>query len=189
MMKSVLLCIFGIASLCTISKACRCAPRHPQTNFCEADYAIKADILSEEKIGPFGGRRYRVKVLENYKNGYAKPFKFSEVWIYSTDVCRVTLDTRSTYIITGAIRNNNFTASSCSWNVKTSALTTYQSNALSNSVYRNNCNCKIKECQQNDCKQGEGCSVPYEKRFCYHQKAVCKQSSYANICGWTSNTC
>lgn len=47
------------------------------------------------------------------------------------------------FLLVGAITNDNFTASSCSWNVKTSALTTYQSNALSNGVYRNNCDCKV----------------------------------------------
>lgn len=176
-------------SLCAISKACRCFTRHPQINFCEADYAIKADILKEDVIGQFGGRRYRVKVLQNYKSGYAKPFEFSEVWIYSPETCRVSLDTRSTYVITGAIRDDNFTASSCSWNVKTSDLTTFQSNALRHGVYKKNCNCKIKECPQNDCNQGEGCFAPYDKQFCYHQKAVCKQSPYSKTCEWTSNTC
>uniref|UniRef100_A0A8W8LR88 Uncharacterized protein n=1 Tax=Magallana gigas TaxID=29159 RepID=A0A8W8LR88_MAGGI len=97
--------------------------------------AIKADILKEEVIGQFGGRRYRVKVLKNYKSEFAKPFEFSEY-------------------ITGAIRDN-FTASSCSWNVKTSDLTTFQSNALRHGVYKKNCNCKIKKCPQNDCYQGE----------------------------------
>uniref|UniRef100_K1QPK1 Metalloproteinase inhibitor 3 n=1 Tax=Magallana gigas TaxID=29159 RepID=K1QPK1_MAGGI len=78
MLKYILLCFCGMISLCAISKACRCFTRHPQTNFCEADYAIKADILKEDVIGQFGGRRYRVKVLKNYKSGYAKLFEFSE---------------------------------------------------------------------------------------------------------------
>lgn len=37
-----------------------------------------------------------------YQSGYAKPFEFSEVWIYSPETCRVSLDTRSTYVITGS---------------------------------------------------------------------------------------
>lgn len=51
--------------------------------------------------------------------------------------------TNTGFLLKGAIRDN-FTASSCSWNVKTSDLTTFQSNALRHGVYKKNCNCKVR---------------------------------------------
>eukprot|EP00105_Crassostrea_gigas_P001466 XP_011413664.1 PREDICTED: metalloproteinase inhibitor 3-like [Crassostrea gigas] len=85
MIKYILCSLCGMISLCAISNACRCFTRHPQTNFCEANYAIKADILKEEVIGQFGGRRYRVKVLKNYKIKSNSPGKnvrnFYKIWM------------------------------------------------------------------------------------------------------------
>lgn len=190
-MKFTVLLVCVLLSVSVISEACKCLVRHPQTNFCQADYVIKAKVLSEENVDSLE-KRYKVKVLENYKSGYTSPVKYSQVWVYTTTSsasCGVQLDNGKTYIITGPKRGNKLTANTCSWNVEVSALTSFQRNALRNGYYKNNCECKILECPHNQCEQGNGCLAPYDNSFCFYQNAACKLSSYSRTCEWTPNTC
>ncbi|XP_052679661.1 metalloproteinase inhibitor 3-like [Crassostrea angulata] len=190
-MKSAVLIVCVLIYVSIISEACKCFVRHPQNDFCQADYVIKAEVLGEENVTSFE-KRYKVKVLENYKSGYTSPFKYSQVWIYTTTssaACGVQLDIGKTYVITGPKRGTKLTANTCSWNVEVSALTSFQRNALRKGYYRKNCECKIRECPHNRCEQGDGCLAPYDNSFCFHQNAACKQSAYPTSCEWTPNTC
>lgn len=88
-------------------------------------------------------------ILQFSQSGYTSPFKYSQVWIYTTTssaACGVQLDIGKTYVITGPKRDTKLTANTCSWNVEVSALTSFQRNALRKDYYRKNCECKVCNC-------------------------------------------
>ncbi|XP_061195510.1 metalloproteinase inhibitor 1-like [Saccostrea echinata] len=134
-MNVALFCVYLVISVFGISEACKCAVRHPQTIICQSDYAIKAQILYESPVSSWY-KRYRVKVLQNFKSGYAPPIPNSEVWIKtasSSAACGVTFQKKTTYVIAGS-RDSDGTlrASSCSLNRKVQDMTPFQLSALNN---------------------------------------------------------
>ncbi|XP_061195506.1 metalloproteinase inhibitor 3-like [Saccostrea echinata] len=189
-MKVALFCVYFVISVFGISEACKCAVRHPQTIICRSDFAIKAKILYEDPVDTLY-TRYRVKVLQNFKSGYAPSRRNSRVWIKtasSSAACGVRFQKKSTYVIAGSRdRDGTLRANSCSLNRKVQDMTTFQLFALNKMGYQNNCNCEIRECPHNVCEAGQGCLSPYNNSDCYHRTALCRRSG--STCSWTPNAC
>uniref|UniRef100_A0A8W8LN70 NTR domain-containing protein n=1 Tax=Magallana gigas TaxID=29159 RepID=A0A8W8LN70_MAGGI len=62
----VLVCVF------TYNEACSCIPTHPQEQFCNSDFVVRARILSRTVTGStdlFENVFYTVLISQNYKGG------------------------------------------------------------------------------------------------------------------------
>ncbi|XP_022294237.2 metalloproteinase inhibitor 3-like [Crassostrea virginica] len=176
------------------SLGCRCAPLHPQTYFCNSDFVVEAKVLAK-KAGnnQFGQEvKYIVEVLKDYKNSY-QPIR-GNIEIFTSGsgaTCGAFFELKQKYLILGSTTRGVRITSSCSGNRLVTSLTTYQSKALRNGIYRNNCGCEIVDCTfRAECPTAskERCVIPDNSdNFCYFNKDACTRSRRG--CSWDTRAC
>ncbi|XP_052679999.1 metalloproteinase inhibitor 3-like [Crassostrea angulata] len=185
----VLVCVF------TYNEACTCARTHPQEQFCNSDFVVRARILRRTVTDSteFENVFYTVLIRQNYKRRQY-PIRPPVQSIYTASQsasCGASFVIGREYIISGSIQNNRWRTSLCSFNRETSSLNQFQRNALNFGYYRNNCSCNIRYCGFTD---DPTCTVPgrnecliINNENCFYQNDACIQ--YGRRCRWLSNQC
>nr|XP_034308210.1 metalloproteinase inhibitor 2-like [Crassostrea gigas] len=188
-MRTIAILCVVLAAFYVYSEACRCETKHPQKQFCEADFVIKAEIVTRKRAvypGKSPGVVYKVKILKTYKGAeYLGRGNFQNVYTPST-ACDANLDVGKTFIITGSIQGSKWKTSVCEWNTETSALSQYQKNGLNLGFYNNGCTCEIELCGGSQCGQPtpDKC-VAFNKDSdftCFFRENACKREQQG--CDW-----
>ncbi|XP_019930139.2 metalloproteinase inhibitor 3-like [Crassostrea angulata] len=192
-MRALILFCVVLTFVSDYAEACTCARTHPQVQFCNANYVVKAKILQRKETGGsiFENVVYTVKVTTVYKG--SRYFKGRRVQIFTASggaACGSFFKIGSEYVITGTIRDSKWRTSSCSWNTEVSSLPPYQRDALKSEVYRKNCFCDVNICF------GDKCSAPTQNACfikqdddisCLFRENSCKRGNYG--CAWQSPAC
>ncbi|KAL8164202.1 UNVERIFIED_CONTAM: hypothetical protein K2H54_047668 [Gekko kuhli] len=140
--------------------ACSCAPRHPQTAFCNADVVIKGKFVGVSKqplnisIGePMWMVRYEFKTTKVYKG----PEEMQDVWFLNTpameSVCGYEHKAPmkgEDYVVAGMLEDNSVMITSCSFIQPWAQLSLAQRQGLSQ-TYSKGCNCTIVPCTSLPC--------------------------------------
>eukprot|EP00105_Crassostrea_gigas_P024676 XP_011444990.2 PREDICTED: metalloproteinase inhibitor 2-like [Crassostrea gigas] len=169
------------------STSCSCFPTHVQTSICQADYAIKATILSVQDSGDFT-LRYNVTVEMNFKTGQPTPSSVISIFTANNSaLCGVYFSVGETYLIVGNIVNGEYRTNLCFWNIIFSDLSDFQMFALKRRIYVNNCECEIYQCFGLDCQSEADCIVPPEQTYCYYSNKACTKRGAK--CSWTDHGC
>jgi len=203
-MTAAILC-FITALLCaiTVNEACKCAVVHPQTNFCNADFAIRAKVLSESRNN---SRVYTVKILKTFKGakeitgiiasqvkGTGKRKDNSKVARVTTELdsaaCGVSLEQSKTYVLLGYIDKKKLRIDSCQWHALWTSITGQQRRGLKK-LYGQNCDCRIeKYCFKPSTETCDdmidGCNTQDADPavgFCKRKNAYCKK--LGDECKW-----
>ncbi|XP_033210329.1 metalloproteinase inhibitor 3 isoform X2 [Belonocnema kinseyi] len=123
-------------------EACSCAPAHPQTKFCKADFVAVIKVKDLEE-GEFENL-YRVKVKRVFKsNPEHNMILEDELWTPSTDgMCGVTLNLNMTYVVSGSMRSGKPFISICDLSMPWAKTTKRQRKGF-RQLYREGCKCKI----------------------------------------------
>ncbi|XP_022296385.2 metalloproteinase inhibitor 3-like [Crassostrea virginica] len=193
-MKAVLFLFVVLASVYTYTEACTCLPQHPQQQFCNADFVIKAKILKRKQTNAdiFSNVIYTVKILQDYKN-HKGQYKQRTQNIYTASnsaACGSFFEIGKEYIITGSIRDGRWSTNLCRWNPQVSLLSSYQKDALRFGFYKKNCKCEIKECFGNTCPPADRNSCVIKKGAdirCFYSNNSCSRQGYG--CGWRTSAC
>ncbi|XP_022306245.2 metalloproteinase inhibitor 3-like [Crassostrea virginica] len=176
------------------SLGCTCAREHPQTQFCNSQFVVEAKVLAKKPgNNQFGQEvKYIVEVLKDYKNSY-RPIR-GKIEIFtsgSSASCGAFFQLNQKYIISGSTTRGVKFTSSCSWNRLVTTLTSYQSKALRNGIYRNNCGCEIEDCTfRRECPAASKrrCVIPDNSDSrCYYNNNVCTRSRRG--CSWDTLAC
>ncbi|KAL9973209.1 hypothetical protein ACROYT_G019630 [Oculina patagonica] len=203
-MTAILYYIAALLCVVTVNEACRCAEVHPQTNFCNADFAIRAKVLSESQDN--NTRIYKLKILKTYK-GATEIAKVAASQVKSTEkrtkknkvahatteldsaACGVGLDRSKIYLLLGYIEGKKLTIDSCQWHPLWTKTTAQQRRGLKK-LYGRNCACRIgKYCFKRPTETCDdmidGCDVPdtdYRVIYCKRGTAYCKKMG--DECKW-----
>ncbi|XP_062975594.1 metalloproteinase inhibitor 1-like [Elgaria multicarinata webbii] len=165
-MDSAKKCGFLVASFLLLTllvdptAACTCAPRHPQSAYCNADIVIKGKFVGVSKellnisIGePVWLMRHEIKTTKVYKG----PEEMQDVQFLHTpsmeSLCgyehKGTLKGEE-YIIAGMLEGNRVIISACSFIQPWAQLSAAQKRGLS-SEYSKGCNCIVVPCTSMPC--------------------------------------
>ncbi|XP_034341339.1 metalloproteinase inhibitor 1 [Arvicanthis niloticus] len=151
--------ILLLLSLIASSKACSCAPPHPQTAFCNSDLVIRAKFMGSPEINETTSyQRYEIKMTKMLKGfdavGNAADFRF----VYTPameSLCgyvHKSQDRREEFLIAGRLRNGNLHISACSFLVPWRNLSLAQQRAFSK-TYSAGCGvCTVFPCLAIPCK-------------------------------------
>lgn len=177
---------------------CSCLPTHPQQQFCNSDFVIRARALSrtEEEVpveNGFGTRTkavYNVKVLEGFKfDGTC--IDYDSVKLYTavnSALCGVYMDIDSEYLLTGTNKNGRREIHSCSLNSKWEYLDNCTKKNLLNDVYKQNCLCNVTSCFGKECNTvpNGDCVYNITKRENWSSVCKAKETLYNGLqCSWT----
>lgn len=193
-MRTLVIFCAVLASVYTYSEACSCFPQHPQVQFCNADFVIKAKVLKRRETGPSQSDDviYTVKIIQNYKRDrYYRGRRVQQIFTASNSaLCGSFFETGREYIITGSIRENRWRTNLCSWNLPTTSLTQYQKNALNSGVYKNSCSCNVEVCFGGQCPEPsrDKCVVNQGADLsCFFRENSCERNRKS--CAWRSPAC
>lgn len=201
MTVAILYLIVSLLCVVTVNEACKCAVVHPQTNFCNADFAIRAIVLSKSQSN--SSRVYTVKILKTFKGtkeitpiiasqvkGTAKRKNKTKVaHVTNSVVCGVSLDQSKTYLLLGYIDEQQLRIDSCQWHALWTSITAQQRRGLKK-LYGQNCACRIeKYCFKRPTETCDdmidGCDIPTADLtvdFCKRKNAYCKK--LGDECKW-----
>ncbi|XP_044287408.1 metalloproteinase inhibitor 1 [Varanus komodoensis] len=183
--------------------ACSCAPRHPQSAYCNADIVIKAKFVGVTKelvnisIGePVWWMRHEIKTTKVYK----APAHMQDVQFLYTpameSVCgyehKGTLKGEE-YIITGMLEGDRVMITACSFIQPWAQLSVAQKRGLS-SEYSKGCNCTVVPCiampcfvsSNNQCLWTDGIISRIWDDFQAKRLACLSQSESPSLCTWQS---
>lgn len=167
------------------SSSCSCIPTHVQTSICQANYAIKATILSVQDVGYFT-LRYNVTVEMNFKTGQPAPSSVISIFTANySSLCGVFFSVGETYLIVGNIVYGEYWTNLCLWSIFWGGLSDFQIFALTRRIYVNNCECRINPCFGLECQSEPDCIVPPEQTFYYDSNKACTKRGAK--CSWTDN--
>lgn len=163
---------FYSVDLCS---ACPCMAHHPQYQFCNADYVIKATItdthLRLDLEAPLFDRIfYNLTVHKVFKDSRHYPIRTNAI-IFSTnpnhDSCGITLPVGETYLISGHARLNGLSVSACDWVEPYHDLSFIQNMGV-NGIYEDNCNCvdSMPEDYNDACHDRYGILYEYYDKIC-----------------------
>ncbi|PFX27402.1 Metalloproteinase inhibitor 3 [Stylophora pistillata] len=158
-MANVLSYITLLLCAIAINEACKCRVPHPQTQFCNADFAIRAKVLRESLDGD--QRIYTLRVLRTFKGDstigrlartQGKGKKTKRVIDVTTNsdtaACGVRLDISKVYLILGDVGTRTdrqvLTMHNCPLQSLWRDITVQRRRGLK-SVYGRNCQCKIEK--------------------------------------------
>ncbi|CAH1788246.1 unnamed protein product [Owenia fusiformis] len=181
-----------LSSFCiSIVQSCSCLWSHPQEEYCTADFAIKAKVLSHRETNPIDINRgylvFTVNVSVDYK-GLGWKGKTKEIYTGPNEaLCGLTsLAKNKEYILTGKIKDDKPMIDVCGLNVLYSQVSSAIIKGF-RKTYRDNCGCKIcrfdDECGPGDCYLPAFGSYP-----CYNLQAVCQRACEGHggepMCTW-----
>lgn len=194
-------------ALCAVtsSLACSCMPDHPQKQFCDADFVVLAYVTSPPKDEFMPNRRYpmpykeqvyTLRVRETFKgHAYVKTDRAKYAKIYTPPgwgSCRVNLQQRVDYLLSGKIVGGNMYVRFCNWWKKWSYLTPEQQLGV-RTLYSKGCECSIGFCFSPKCQNLlTGCEG-YDRNvdnFCRAKYQRCeKQISFngERKCAWVGS--
>ncbi|XP_021484090.1 metalloproteinase inhibitor 1 [Meriones unguiculatus] len=151
--------ILLLLSLIASSKACSCAPPHPQTAFCNSDIVIKAKFMgSPETNKTTLYQRYEIKMTKMLKGfdvvGNATDFRFAYTPAMES-LCGYVhkfQNPSEEFLIAGRLRNGNLHINACSFLVPWHSLNPAQQKAFSK-TYSAGCGvCTVFPCSAIPCK-------------------------------------
>lgn len=192
----------------TVSEACKCAVVHPQTSFCTADFAIKAEVLKEtvDNSTRFGSRVYKLKILKFFKGaseisrtkGSRRASRKRKVRAYTPlegPACGIQLERSKTYLLLGYLRENKLSLRRCQWHQLWEDITRQQRRGLKR-LYGRNCDCRIeKSClkpEPETCDDMiDGCNVPDSDgkvTICKKKYSFCVKNKSGNSCRWVKKS-
>ncbi|XP_032773804.1 metalloproteinase inhibitor 1-like [Rattus rattus] len=153
--------ILLLLSLIASSKACSCAPTHPQTAFCNLDLVIRAKFMgSPEIIETTLYQRYEIEMTKMLKGfdavGNATGFRFAYTPAMES-LCGYVHKPQNRsgeFLIAGRLRNGNLHITACSFLVPWRNLSPAQQKAFVK-TYSAGCGvCTVFPCSAIPCKLG-----------------------------------
>ncbi|XP_077384098.1 metalloproteinase inhibitor 2-like [Festucalex cinctus] len=179
----VLLCLWLLQEG---ADACRCAPRHPQQVFCQADVVISAKVVrmvasAQSEVG-LKTIKYVIKQTKMFKG----PKKnFDAIYTASSSAaCGVTLTTGIKYLLMAGLHSDgSLHITSCDFLKPWDDLSASQKKLLK--CYEMGCNCKITRCTDPTCTMSSptGCywtDIQMEKLY---QHYACFKKGNGS-CAW-----
>ncbi|KAJ1531850.1 hypothetical protein ONE63_000501 [Megalurothrips usitatus] len=128
--------------------ACMCLPAHPQEQFCRADFAVLAEVVSSQDEDGGMLRRYQVAVKRTFKGGSAARILLKEAGVVtpaSDGMCGVTLEAGSAYLLMGRAHGRQPYLSLCDAPTPWRRVTVRQRKGL-RQQYGHSCGCKPAQC-------------------------------------------
>ncbi|KAI9584767.1 tissue inhibitor of metalloproteinase [Glossina fuscipes] len=139
---------------CKSATACSCMPSHPQTLYCDADYAVVVRILRKSHRSFDNHILYKIQLKKSYKTTPEGDMilKHHRLLTPSQDAtCGVQLTIGKLYVIAGRGRNLN----SCSYIQEYQKMTVIERMGFAK-LYRKGCGkCKIKPCFHSSCSRND----------------------------------
>ncbi|XP_055699688.1 tissue inhibitor of metalloproteinase [Phlebotomus papatasi] len=146
---------FGLALLPTSTEACSCAPEHPQTQICNAEFAIIARVLG--RYIRYANKQvvYKLQVWKTYKAKDREPQDLKVRRIVTSSMsdssCGVNLKPGKTYAIAARRSHINI----CDFVKEYKKLTVVERRGIA-MAYKKGCSCEIQPCFTNNCPPMEG---------------------------------
>ncbi|XP_052680252.1 metalloproteinase inhibitor 3-like [Crassostrea angulata] len=183
-----------LSTVFTYSKACRCAPKHQQVQFCSSDFVIRAKVFGRTETGSssFHNVYFTVRIFRHYKKGsYREIRRVQRIYTAPNSAgCGENFEKGREYIISGTIYKNKWITSTCNWNVETSLLPQYQRNALKFGYYSKQCSCDIDICLGGQCSKpsNDKCVVGQNGDYsCFFEENSCRRGRKG--CTWHTSEC
>ncbi|XP_073430353.1 metalloproteinase inhibitor 4 [Dendrobates tinctorius] len=148
---TLLCCALLLLTPKELTEACSCATAHPQQQFCNAKFVIRAKVFGEKTIPSpdyFGTTiQYEIKMIKMFK-GVENVTDINFVYTPAESAaCGKTLEQKE-YLLTGSYYDGRFSIGLCWLNVPWNSLTAFQIKSLTHpdTGYQRGCDCKIKYC-------------------------------------------
>lgn len=170
-----------VAASCRIADACTCEPAHPQTHYCNSDFVIVGRVQKTFRGKDF--HTYKLKIRNVFK---ATPkaslaLRSNRLITPALDsVCRVNLQPRETYVITGQIAHLEAHIHLCSYIRKWREVTPRQRKGF-RLLYKQGCTCKVHMTKRRT-KSPNTCVANYDE--CYERHGICLHDQDRR-CRWT----
>uniref|UniRef100_A0A1B0FH08 NTR domain-containing protein n=1 Tax=Glossina morsitans morsitans TaxID=37546 RepID=A0A1B0FH08_GLOMM len=143
-----------ITFYCKSATACSCMPSHPQTLYCEADYAVVVRVLRMSYRSFENNMIYKIQIKKSFKTTPEGDMilRHHRLLTPSHDAtCGVKLGIGKLYVIAGRGRHLN----SCSYIQEYQKMTVVERMGFSR-LYRKGCDkCKIKACFHKYCSPND----------------------------------
>nr|AAB42179.1 metalloproteinase inhibitor [Mus musculus] len=153
--------ILLLLSLIASSKACSCAPPHPQTAFCNSDLVIRAKFMGSPRINETTlYQRYKIKMMTKMLKGFKAVGNAADIRYAYTPVmeslcgyAHKSQNRSEEFLITGRLRNGKFHINACSFLVPWRTLSPAQQRVFSKKNYSAGCGvCTVFPCLSIPCK-------------------------------------
>ncbi|GAB5584568.1 metalloproteinase inhibitor 1 [Prionailurus iriomotensis] len=126
-------CILLLLWLAAPSRACTCAPLHPQTAFCSSDFIIRAKFVGTVEVNQTAlSQRYEIKMTKMFK-GFSALGDASDIrFVYTPtaeSVCGYfhrSQNRSEEFLIAGKLRNGHLHINTCSYVVPWNSLSSSQ---------------------------------------------------------------
>ncbi|XP_022301883.2 metalloproteinase inhibitor 3-like isoform X2 [Crassostrea virginica] len=151
-MREVVTFFVLLTSMYICTEACGCLRQHPQVQFCNADFAVKAKILNRTSTVPVDPKRLRsgytlfftVKIIQDYKNQTNRyTYQTQDIYTESHDsFCGENFLIGDEYIILGRIYEGQWRTIHCDGNSFPLLITKYQKEAYLLEYYKKGCLCQ-----------------------------------------------
>lgn len=214
MAKFVLVILLFEVALVAICRACSCLPSHPQNEYCNSAFVIRAKVLSETTEVPLlteppepmipaefiQEQVYTLRILKIYKGAmeinssegievYGSRKRTLRARLYTparASSCRVDLLNNTVYLLTGQILKGRLRTGGCKWRTEWSLITRKQRAGIRR-FYGENCMCQVGMCFGSGCKTMlKGCDkVEWRARLKEH----CKSANSYCLRNWQGNKC
>lgn len=192
-------CVYGKSQPVTLYM------KHPQEQFCSADFVVHAKVLPKnhsEDGGKHKIRVYDLKILEIYKGEDLLENRTKNVEGNSSGKTNLTVevyvdrkvlrsDAKTEYLLSGRIKNGKFHLNEGSWIEEWTNVTPAYKLGISG-IYGQNCECHITPCfGRPGCNRPlKGCDVTpqglgYFYRGCEWLHSQCVKNTERNKCYWS----
>lgn len=183
------------------SQACTCMPQHPQEAFCNADFAIRAKVLSMEKVE--NGKVINLRILKTFKganllnktdgvrfHGSNQGSLFAKVYTrrVATECGLDWIPSDKRHVIFGRFYKGKLWVSFCDFVQGWSQVLNRR--ALRVGIKRffgQNCDCQLAPCYSGDCGKLKGCastSLSPHRNPCEWDHSYCVKNSNGTACSW-----
>ncbi|XP_026909807.2 metalloproteinase inhibitor 1 [Acinonyx jubatus] len=152
-------CILLLLWLAAPSRACTCAPLHPQTAFCSSDFIIRAKFVGTAEVNQTAlSQRYEIKMTKMFK-GFSALGDASDIrFVYTPtaeSVCGYfhrSQNRSEEFLIAGKLRNGHLHINTCSYVVPWNSLSSSQRRGFTK-TYAAGCEeCTVFSCSSIPCK-------------------------------------
>uniref|UniRef100_A0A8C6QWM3 Metalloproteinase inhibitor 1 n=2 Tax=Nannospalax galili TaxID=1026970 RepID=A0A8C6QWM3_NANGA len=152
--------LFLLLSLIASSRACTCAPHHPQTAFCNSDVVIRAKFVGPAEVNQTTllNQRYEIKMTKMFKGfdalGHAADIRF----VYTPameSLCgyfHQSQNRSEEFLIAGRLRNGRLHISTCSFLVPWLTLSPSQQKGFTKTYSAGCGTCTVFPCSTIPCK-------------------------------------